>query len=290
MFSSILISDGGKRNELFYRCLKSIERNPPKGKFEVVVATDNLQKWPETQYLLSNFNFSSKLVVVDNQEFEQKTGLTHYFNSPTLTNNAAFVNVNKYSQNIFLMGNEILAYKNVFNEMTAKRTTYQQFVVSTTYDIPESILKRLNRDGSNVDELIGFCTDYPLASQSYHSDVTNYISMCHVSLWNKIGGYDERYVAGIAAEDSDFIQRCRAVPNFEMVRCGREAISLHQFHGGKTMYYEPKQEVIDRDKWDRGVEINRKLYREWNGQYQNSMPWKQAEYGIVKVINVNASS
>ena len=285
-YSSILISDGGKRNELFYRCLKSIQNNPPKGKFEVVVASDS-DRWPETQYLLSEFKFPSKLVIVDNKEFERNTGLTHYFNNASLTNNAAFVNCNKYTQNVFLMGNEIIAYKDCFNEMIVKRTHYKQLIVSTTFDIPENILKRLNKDGSNINDVIGHCTDYPLASQNYHSDVTNYISMCHYSLWEAIGGYDERYCAGIAAEDSDFVQRCRAVPGFEMVRCGREAINLHQFHGGKTCYYEPKEEIIQREKWDSGVEINRTLYRNWNGQYRNSMPWKQAEFGIVNVIEIN---
>lgn len=280
---SILMSNGGKRPALLHRCLTSIENSLGEGDYEVVVAQDNLDT-TESLELLKGRKFKWKIVLVDNSIFTEKTGIKHFFNNPTVTNNAAFVHRNPASKQVFLMGNEIIAYKDVFKVMLSKHTDPKQLVLSTTFDIPESVLGQLDKDGTNVDSIIGHCTGFPLASLRYHSDVTNYISLCSASLWEYIGGYDERLAAGIAGDDSDFVRRCRVVDGFEIVRCGTEAVSLHQFHGGKNVYYDPKEEVIKMERWNQGLAINRIVYDAWDGQSDNKMPWKMAEHGVVEII------
>lgn len=267
---SILISSHN-RIELFRRTLYSINKNAPSCSFEVIVADDGSDD-PIIQEL-EKYTFPWKFLKVDNQLFEEKTGIKHYHNCPALTNNCAFVH--SIGSFIFLMGNDAIAYDDAFNILLQEHGSHDgHFItVSTTYDIPLHLLNKLDMYGTNVNDVMrSRCAlNWPLASCTLHTDVTNYLSLCPRKTWAAINGYDERYCAGIAAEDSDFVRRARTLPGFRMFR-SISGISFHQYHGGKTMYYNPTE--IKQEKWDNGVKTNHKLYNAWDGRTtENQQSW-----------------
>lgn len=280
---SILISSYN-RLKLFKRTLFSIVKNKPLFPFELVIADDG-----STQDILSELHQFDKLlrwkfIKVDTEEFTKRTGLVKFHNNPALTNNIAF----KHSEGeyIFTMGNEVIAYANAFNQMldtvsTLKHNNY--LILSKTYDVPQEVLNELDEYGSNLTEpMVWYCRKWPLADQDYKSDVTNYLSLTSRQVWLDIKGYDERYCGGIACEDSDWVRRFRTLPNAEIIRCN--SISLHQFHGGRTRYYSPVERGMNETKWDEGLQKNRKIYHEWNGQTKNPQAWEYGLYGVKEVI------
>lgn len=281
---SILISSYN-REALLKRTLFSIAQNRPQLSFEVIVADDG--STDKLVDLLSIFNsaFPWKFISVDMAKFSQETGITKYHNNPSLTNNTAFVNSS--GRYVFLMGNECIAWKNAFNIMISEAdqaNSENYLVLSNTYDLPQNILNILDDYGANLTaNMVKYCQKWPLADKHYCSDVTNYLSLASRNLWEKLNGYDERYLAGIACEDSDFVRRARLTRNFQLVR--GQAISLHQFHNGKTIYYEPTERDMNPERWNRGVEINRVVYNEWDNQTVfNQQPWSIGKY-VKEVIS-----
>lgn len=278
---SVLISSYN-RVELFNRCIWSIANRPPSTEFEVIVVDDNSTE--DTLSVLKSFSckLTWKFIRFDHKEFEKQTGIKRFFNNPSVTNNIAF----KHSSGdlIFQQGNEIIAYKDIYNTMIRDIPDSENFLVfSTTYDVSQGTLDQLDKYGTNItDKMVEDCYKWPLQSSSYRSDVTNYISLTPRSLWNAIGGYDERYMAGISSEDSDFVRRARALGDCKTVIS--EAISLHQFHGGKTRYYEPKANVVSRKRFDEGVAINHATYYNWNQKPQNPQKWPVGTYGIQEIL------
>jgi hypothetical protein len=156
-------------------------------------------------------------------------------------------------------------------------------VMSTTFDMPKQAIESIDQYGTNLSQrIVSSLEQWPLQSREYRSDVTNYISLSTKSLWNALSGYDERYYGGISAEDSDFVRRARCLPGFKQVIS--DAVSLHQYHKGKTRYYNPPPSVITQPRWDEGVAINHAIYHAWDGTYANPQKWPWGQLGSGEVI------
>ncbi len=282
---SILISSHN-RSGLFRRCLWSIAYRPPTVPFEVVVADDGSDE--DILGLLKEFSpcFPWKFIRVNVAEFEQATGVKRFFNNPSLTNNIAFRQSS--GDFVYLMGNEIIAYGNAFTRMLEEiqaptMANKSSLVFSTTYDLQQQWLDRLDTYGSNLTPfLLEQASRTPLQSSTYPSDVTNYLSLCPRSLWQAIGGYDERYLGGISSDDSDFVRRARALGAKTSIS---EAVTLHQYHQGKTCYYDPPASVITAARWKEGVDHNHAIYHAWDGQAINPQPWPWGTFGIVDIVD-----
>lgn len=281
MLASILISSYN-RLPLFKRTLYSIVRNKPNMDVEVIVCDDG--STDDILGELKSFStaFPWTFIRFDSDQFTEKTGLKKYFNNPSVTNNICF----RYCKGdyIFQQGNEIMAWDDVYNKMIADAPkTDNYMVMSTTYDVPMQYLSQLDSYGSNLTKVIvNHCKRWPLQSKEYRSDVTNYICLASRNVWESLQGYDERYFAGISAEDSDFVRRARTLPGFQQVIS--DGISLHQYHGGKTMYYDPQEAVIQKARFDEGCKINRVIYDNWDGTHNNKQTWDWGTFGVKEVV------
>lgn len=288
--ASIIISSHN-RLPLFRRTLWSIATRGPSIPFEVVVVDD--ASTDDTLGELKSFSsrFAWKFIRFNAAEFEAKTGLKKFLNNPCVTNNVAF----RHAEGDYILqqGNEIIAWDDCYDKLLADVPTRQSFggereldawmVMSTTYDLSREVLERLDAYGSNLTQkMVDYCHQWPLQSESYRSDVTNYISFAPRALWEAIGGYDERYYGGISAEDSDFVRRARALPGFKQVVS--EGVSLHQYHSGKTMYYNPPPSVITQERWDEGCAINHAIFHNWDQTHKNPQRWPWGELGVGEII------
>lgn len=283
MQASIVISSYN-RKKLFERTLYSIARFGPSCDFEVIVVDDN-----STEDILSclkpyNSVFNWKFVKTDVKKFENVTGIKKFLNNPALTNNIGC----RLAQAplIFQQGNEIIATPNIYDNMMKEAETLgNNFIVfCTTLDVPNSILSKIDPLGTNIDiNIINECAKYPLQCPDYKANITNHLSLMSRETWVMCNGYDERYLAGIAAEDSDFLRRARKSPNFK--ESWNNLICLHQSHGGKTMYYDANPNFISKERWREGVLINKQFYDNWNGDYQNHQLWEVGTIGIEEIIS-----
>ncbi len=315
---SIVISSHN-RLPLFRRTLWSIANRGPSIDFEVIVVDDGSTE-PVLEELKSfSSRFPWKFIRFYAAAFEAQTGLRKFLNNPSVTNNIGFRHCGPSSDYIFQQGNEVIAwgvnsrdenghpcYGNVYDMMLeeASSTTdgmeafwgasddpeenkltrcHHWMVMSTTYDMPAQYLNLLDSYGQNLlPAYVEECRQWPLQSKFYRSDVTNYISLTPRKLWERIGGYDERYYGGISSEDSDFVRRARALPDFAMAVS--EGVSLHQFHAGKTMYYDPPASTITKERWAEGCDINHAIYHSWNGTPENPQQWPMGALGVGEVI------
>lgn len=272
---SILFSSYN-RLDLFKRCLFSIRKNPPPEAFELVVADESSTE--DILGLLKTFrDMNWKFIRIDPKKIEEKLGVKKFYNNPAVTNNIAF----KYSSGskIFLMGNEMIVWKNAFAKMISDIPKNKAFylILSTTFDIPEKLVNVLDEFGTNLrEDMVAYCSHFPLQDRSYMSNVTNYLSLCNRTSWEMLDGYDERYFGGIACEDSDFYRRFKTIPGSYVSIS--DAITLHQYHGGMTRYYTPKN--IDMSKWNEGLVQNRKKFYNWDGKYKNPQGWFSGNFEI----------
>lgn len=281
--ASIVISSH-ERLPLLRRTLWAIAVRGPSVPFEVVLVDDG--STDDILVELSKYSscFAWKFIRFNAQEFEEKTGLKKFLNNPSATNNIA----TRFAEGdlIFQQGNEIIAWSDCYARMLADvpNDTTNWMVMSTTYDIGQQYLDLLDPVGQNLlEKYVRECERWPLQSKHYRSDVTNYISLAPRSLWSAIGGYDERYYGGISAEDSDFVRRARTLPGFKQVIS--EGVSLHQFHQGKSCYYNPPPEMISKECWSEGVQINHAIYHDWDGTYQNPQKWLWGTLGVGEVVS-----
>ncbi len=278
---SILISSYN-RLALLRRTLWAIARRGPTIPFEVVLVDDG-----STDDILGELNsyrgsFPWTFIRFDSAAFAAVTGLKKFFNNPCVTNNIAF----RYSVGEFIVqqGNEVIPWHDCYDRLLADRPRGDTWMVmSTTYDLPAQILEDLDQYGSNLTQgVVEACYRWPLQSAQYRSDVTNYISLAPASLWKRLNGYDERFFGGISAEDSDFVRRARRLEGFEMVIS--EGVSLHQYHGGKTAYYNPKPSVITPERFREGVVNNHAIYDSWDGSPVSPQGWDWGSHGVKEVI------
>jgi glycosyltransferase involved in cell wall biosynthesis len=283
--ASILISSY-ERLPLFRRCLWSIANRPPSVPFEVVVVDDGSPS--DILGLVRQFSsrFPWTFVRLDTPAFERATGVSRFWNNPSLALNLAARHAR--GDWLYQQGNEVIAWGDVYDELwQGKPPGPLSLSFSTTFDVPPSILDLLDPYGANLtDHMVRFCARYPLASVYYHSDVMAYVSLCSRSLWETIGGYDERYVGGLGKEDSDFMRRCRAVPGWADGDCLRrsEAVSLHQYHAGRTRFYLPPPTTITPERWAEGERLSKAVWDLWDGSHRNAQPWPWGEYGVAEVI------
>lgn len=279
---SVLISSRDRAG-LFRRSLASLARDEPLravGPFmEVVVADDGSAE--DTLSLLRGQPYPWTFVRCDRAAFTRETGVEPFWNCPAWTNNVAF----RFAQGqlIAQMGNEIIlpagaaTLKSLLADLPSAPHAW---CASTTYDMPASVVAELDAEGANLSRgMVTRCTPF-LLSNSNH--VPNYLSLFTRGVWEATGGYDERYLAGIGAEDSDFMRRAFSLPGFKMARS--PALSLHQYHGGVNHFYRPLPSVISEARLAEGVAINRVLYREWDGTVHNRQPWPAGTIGVSEVI------
>lgn len=286
---SILISSH-QRLPLLRRTLWGIANRPPSVPFEVVLVDDGSTDDVLGELKSHSSRFQWTFVRFDSKEFEAKTGLKKVHNNPSATNNLAF----RHARGNLLaqQGNEVISVADCYDRLIFdapiklaehKGDRPYWLAVSTTYDVPKQHLAELDEYGTNVTpEWTRRLYQWPLQSQWYRSDVTNYVSLAPRALWEKLGGYDERYYAGIAAEDSDFVRRARTLDGFQMVIS--EAVSLHQNHNGRTTYQNQDQRIITNQKWDEGCAINRATYDSWDGTCHNRQKWPIGSFGVAEVV------
>lgn len=278
---SIIISSHN-RLPLFRRSIWATARRIPKLPTEVIVVDDGSTEDVLGELRLYSSIFAWKFIRFDREAFEKQTGLKKFLNNPCATNNIGF----KASQGeiIIQQGNEVIPWEGCYDKLIADAPDAATWMVmSTTYDLPKQYLDLLDEYGANLTPgLVKACERWPLQSWSYPSDVTNYVSAASRATWEALRGYDERYYGGISAEDSDFVRRGRCLPGFKQAISF--AVSLHQFHNGKTTYYDPPPSVITKERWNEGVAINHAVYHSWDETARNPTKWAWGELGVGEVI------
>lgn len=289
--ASIVISSHNRLG-LFRRTLWGIANRPPSVPFEVVVVDDGSTEDVLGELKLYSSRFYWTFVRFEAAEFEKVTGLRKFLNNPCATNNVGFRHARGHL--IFQQGNEVVPWVGCYDRLLRDIPTKDYghigtedaryyMVMSTTYDVPKQHLNGLDPYGSNLTQkVVDQLKRWELQSSAYRSDVTNYVSLAPRALWEELGGYDERYYAGISAEDSDFVRRARRLPGFAQVVS--EGVSLHQSHDGKTRYYDPPPSVITKAKWDEGVALNHAIFHSWDQTSRNPQKWPWGVVGVGEVL------
>lgn len=285
--ASILISTYN-RLPLWRRTLWSLAYNRPRDfTFEVVVVDDGSTEDVLGELKRYSSQFHWKFVRLDMEAFAKETGLKKFLNNPALSFNVAARHAS--GSWYFQEGNEVMAYGRVYDQLM-QETPKEEFSLSfsTTLDVPPEVLLALNETGSNLTpQMVRYCERWPLANPLFHTDVTNYVSLCSAKLYRELGGYDERYLDGIGKEDSDFVRRCRAIPGWTDARnmCRSQAISLHQSHGGRTWYRKQEKETATDEKWREGERRSKAVWDLWDGTHHNRQPWPWGTVGVLDVVS-----
>jgi glycosyltransferase involved in cell wall biosynthesis len=279
---SILISSYN-RLSLIKRTIFGIAARPPSVPFEVVIADESSDE--NILGLVQNFSkqIPYTFVRVDRHDFERQTGLKKFSNNPCHTHNVAFKHCR--GEHIFLQGNEVIPWFGCYNRMLATRPKDNDnyIIFSHTFDLPQQHLDQLTEYGGNIDsETVKSCRSWVMQGPSYKNCVTCYLSLTSRKVWEAIGGFDERYYAGIGCEDVDFWRRASALPGYYQEYL-EDAISLHQYHGGVSHFYRPKPEVISEERLAEGARINRTHYDRWDGQAKNGQSWPCGVYGVREI-------
>ena len=298
--ASIIISSHNRLG-LFRRTLWGIaNRGPTSMPYEVVVVDDGSTEDVLGELKLYSSKFLWKFIRFDATEFERTTGLKKFLNNPCVTNNIAL----QHSEGdyIYQQGNEVIPWVDCYDRLLSDIPSGDEsyfckeveievglpakyfMVMSTTYDFPAQYLDTIDLYGSNLtQDIVNKLSRWPLQSEHYRSDVTNYISLAPRELWLELNGYDERYYGGISAEDSDFVRRARKLPGFKQVIS--PALSLHQFHHGKSAYYNPPRKYITQERWDEGVAINHAIYNSWDNTFKNPQKWPWGKIGVKEILS-----
>jgi hypothetical protein len=281
---SIVVSAPASRLNLFRRTLYSIAVNPPSIPFELVCVDDTTDdsKYQAVKQEFHQYKdiFHTTHIRVNNDLFHAETGLRHYCNSSVISANLGVAYAN--STTIFLQGNEVLALGRIYDNMLAKVPLHNNYLIlSTTIDLPQSILDKLDIYGTNLDrEHIEPYLNRTLASTIYHSDVNNYCSAFSRQIWNMVGGLNVRFCEGIGCEDSCIVRRFRKITDFQLIRCGYDCLSAHQSHGGVTKF--GPQTTYDDSFWNEGIRRNRSIYDSWDGSIHSGNTYN-INAGVVEV-------
>lgn len=273
---SILISSHN-RLPLLENALRALDNNRPRGDFEVVIADEGSAE--PIEEMLRQFDFPITFIEVSMEEFTRETGIAKYHNNPALTNNIAF----KHSKGdyIFLQGNDIIACDNAYDKMMEAAIDSKSedfFGYCTTYNVySQELQNQINSGKTSLVKALLKIQQAVLQGPNRQSDVTNYLSICTKSLWEKLRGYDERYVAGQACEDSDFARRTRVLLKKNNYI---DAETLHQYHGDITHGITASGPLYP------GLLTNRKLFYNWDGGHRNSQPWEPGTLGIKRVVQL----
>lgn len=285
--ASILISTHN-RLPLWKRTLWWLARNWPRDfSCEVVVVDDGSTEDVLGELRKYSSQFFWTFVRLDMVAFEKETGLGKFMNNPSLSFNVAA----RHARGAWLYqnGNEVISWDNVYDRLMQECPKEEfSLTFSTTLDVPPEVLLNLNEYGTNLTpQMVEYCQRWPLANPLFHTDVTNYVSLCSRSLYHKLGGYDERYLGGIGKEDSDFVRRCRAIPGWADGRnmCRSHALSLHQSHGGRTLYYRQTAATASDEKWREGERRSKAVWDSWDGSFENRQPWPWGELGVADVVS-----
>lgn len=287
--NSIIIGSHN-RIDLFRRTLWNLNQTLPSHDFEVVVVDDG--STDDILGLLKEFSsqFIWKFIRLDVDKFEKETGVKKFFNNPGWSYNVGFANCSPNSTDIFLHGNECLPLKHTYWQLldTGHGTKQENYLcLPTSFNVPRSVLDELDDYGTNLNHNhLKECWKWPLQTIYYHADCINHIGLISRKLWEKVGGFDERYLRGIGGEDSDFVRRCRAIPGWTDANNLRrtEAVALHQYHGGRTMYHPPRADIITEDRWTEGEKRRNEIYNNWDGSFYNGQEWPIGQLGIGEVI------
>ncbi len=284
---SIIISNY-QRLEYIQKTLYHMVLNAPrKYTWELVIAEEishTTDKLIELLHLFDN-NIKWKCALFDIKEFEKTTGITKLHNNPSATNNVAILNSD--GKILIHQGNEVLATNHIYDKIVDEyynANNLHTIIYSTTYNIPQEIQPELGESAENLDNrYISYCRQWPLQSKNYKSEVTNYISLYPKESALLLNLYDERFLLGIGADDSDFSRRFRHLPNGKQIYS--DLVSLHLDHGGVNCYHDAKPDIIAMSKWNKGLSINRELFNSWDGvSFKNQQPWTPGIYGIKEVI------
>lgn len=267
---SILIGSYN-RLELFRRTLYAVSVRPPSIPFELIVVDDGSTE--DIVGELRKYQYSWKFISLDMGRFYAQTGYTKYYNSPCVSYQIGYQHAE--GDLIGQMGNEIIPIDQCFDWLISDLPKVEYaWSVSKTYDLRGGALKRLDKYGSNVDYFtLSQSLPYVLSNEN---NVPNYLSIFTRPVWEITKGYDWRYLAGVGAEDSDFIRRCFAIPGFKY--CRSQAVGLHQFHGGASHLGPSIPLGVDKDWFLKGVAINRKLYESWDGKVELAVNWPLGDF------------
>lgn len=280
--ASIVISSFN-RLPLFRRTIHNIARYKPSIPFELIVVDDNSTDDILGELKLYSSQFPWKFIRFDHSQFEAKTGIKKFFNNSSVTMNIGF----RHAQGelVFQQGNEIIASEGLYDKLIADSPQDgRPFVtMSETYDVPEQYLELLDDYGENLTPaIIRELVQWPLQSIHYQSLCVNYVSLTSMSVIQSLQGFNEQYMCGISAEDSDFVRRARTLPDFKLTFS--KGLSFHQWHGGKTIHRNPLPSVITQERFNEGCKINRATYDDWDGTHKNPQSWPWGEYGIQEII------
>lgn len=276
------------RLHLFRRTLWALVNRPPSVPFEVIVADDGSQDDILGELRLYSAQFPWKFIRVSSDQFEKETGVRKFFNNPALTYNVAFRHAS--ADLIVQHGQEVLPVGPCYDQLlkaVADVDSPNFLALSTVLDVPEHVLIHLDRYGTNLSpEQVRHCHQWPLATPNFHTDVTNYISLCSRSLYEAVGGYDERYLRGIGKEDSDFVRRCRALPGWTDESCMRRslALALHQSHKGRTWWGNQDQSIVTDVRWKEGEILSKEVWDSWDGGPRSGQPWEFGTKGVLDVV------
>jgi GT2 family glycosyltransferase len=269
--ASILISTHNNI-ALLRRALWSIATRPPDTPYEVILcddgSEDNILKMLRDEFASA---FPWKFIKVSISQFEKRTGIKNTYHNPAWTNNVAF----RHSKGefIYLMNSNVIVWDKAFSQLLPPICTNSKWMtLSTTYKLDQRWWESLDAYGSNLtNSIVQTCNVKPLQSELNRTDVTNYLSVCPRSLWEKVGGYDERYAGGIGYEGPDFVRRVRVIGATATVM--PNSISLYQ---------QPSSE-LDDEQYVIGEKNNQVLYEAWDGTYLNPQNWLCGNVGVMEI-------
>lgn len=283
MFDISIIVSSYKRLNLFKRTLYSLDINTPNCSFELVVADELSDESDLIVKELEKYKWPWKVIQCEYEAFEKLTGIKKTGN-PSWTNNVAWKNSS--GKIIATLGNDILIVGDAINHLIDYVTPddgIDYIVYSSTYDLTKEITESIGEYGEKFTERQLYSRlGYPSNSNELKTGVTNYLSISPRQTWDKLDGYCEFYMRGLAAEDSSFTKRVGLIPN-SLIKIKDWALTFHQYHGGISQYYDDRK---DKESWEALANINRAYYHsEMDDQIKNPQTWPVGFCENFKIIS-----